>query len=136
MILKRYGNSYQSVQPNLNSRALTEIGFIRDGVFSIPVEEFHATYEKLVEKAFSPETDGEVHDEAESELLQALKDGVMEAVAALGDGEVLLLENQDKEDRPKTKDIKKHVVVDGEHRFHFHWRVEPPLRLGVYQAKA
>ena len=136
MILKRYGTSYQSVQPNLNSRALTEIGFLKDGVFSISVDEFAATYEKLEEKSFSPETEGRVHDQAETELLDALKAGVLEAVAALKAGEILVLENQHVDDRPKTKDVKRHVVVNGESRLHFYWRVEPPLRLGVYRPRA
>jgi hypothetical protein len=28
------------------------------------------------------------------------------------------------------------VVVDGENRLYFFWRVDPPLRLGVYRKKS
>lgn len=135
MILKQYGTSYQSVEPNFNSRALTEVGFRRDRVFSISSEEFDATYEKVEEKAFSPESEGDVHDHAEEDLLRTLEDGVKEALAALGDGEVLLVESREGADYPKTRDRKKNVVVDGENRLYFYWRIDPPLRLGVYRKK-
>ena len=31
MIVRRYGNRIQSVTPNFNARAMTEIGFVRSG---------------------------------------------------------------------------------------------------------
>jgi len=133
MILKLYGSSFHSVQPNFNSRALTEIGFRRDREFSLGVEEFAGTYEKIDEKSLSPETEGDVHDHAEAALLRALEEGVEGVLAALGAGEVLVVESREGEDYPKTKDVKKNVVVDGESRLYFHWRVDPPLRLGVYR---
>lgn len=136
MILKQYGNSYQSVEANFNSRALTEIGFRRDRVFSVSAEEFDATYEKVEERAFAPESEGAVHDHAEEELLRRLEDGVREALAGLGDGEILVVESREGEDYPKTRDKKKNVVVDGENRLYFYWRVDPPLRLGVYRKKS
>lgn len=135
MILKQYGTSYHSVEMNFNSRALTEVGFRRDRVFSVPVEDFEATYEKVMEKAFAPETEGDVHDQVEQDLLTALEASVEGAVADLGDGEILVFENQEGEDYPKTRDTKKKVVVDGENRLYFYWRVDPPLRLGVYRKK-
>jgi hypothetical protein len=136
MILKQYGTSYQSVQPNFNSRALTEIGFRRDKRFSIPAEEFDGTYEKVGGGEFSPESEGDVHDTAEEELLRKLEAGVKEYLAGLGDGEILVVESREGEDYPKTRDRKKNVVVDGENRLYFYWRVEPPLRLGVYRKKS
>lgn len=136
MILKQYGTSYHSVETNFNSRALTEIAFRRDRVFSVPTEEFDTAYEKVEEKAFSPETEGDVHDHAEEALLTALEDGVKAALAGLKEGEVLLVESREGEDYPKTRDKKKNVVVDGENRFYFFWRIEPPLRLGLYRKKA
>jgi hypothetical protein len=136
MILKQYGNSYQSVQPNFNSRALTEIGFRRDKRLSISAEEFDATYEKMGGREFAPESEGDVHDRAEDDLLRNLEDGVEECVAELGDGEVLVVESREGEDYPKTRDRKKNVVVDGENRLYFYWRVDPPLRLGVYRKKS
>ena len=135
MILKQYGTSFHSVQPNFNSRALTEIGFRRDRAFSMGFEEFADTYEKVGEKCLSPETEGDVHDHVEAALLGALEEGVEDALASLGSGEVLVVESREGQDYLKTRDTKKNVVVDGENRLYFHWRVDPPLRLGVYRKK-
>jgi hypothetical protein len=135
MILKQYGTSYESIETNFNPRALTEIAFRRDRVFSIPTEEFETTYERVEVISFAPETEGDVHDQAEGELLQALEANVKGAVAALEEGEVLVVESREGEDYPKTRDTKKNVVVDGGNRLYFYWRVEPPLRLGRYRKK-
>lgn len=136
MILKQYGTTYHSVEPNFNSRALNEIGFRRDRALSISVEDFIATYEKVEEKSFSPAAEGDVHDHAEVALLKALDAGVAQAIAELGHGDVLVVESREGEDYPKTRDTKKNVVVDGENRLYFYWRIDPPLRLGVYRQKA
>jgi len=136
MILKQYGNSYHSVETNFNSRALTEVGFRRDRAFSISMEEFEAAYEKVSESTFAPETEGDVHDHAEDDLLKTLEGHVNEALQALGQGELLVIENREGEDYPKTRDKKKNVVVDGENRFYFYWRIDPPLRLGVYRKRS
>jgi hypothetical protein len=135
MILKRYGTSYQSVESNFNSRALTEIAFRRDRAFSIPVEEFEASYEKVDERALTAETEGKVHDEVEEDLLEVLEAGLKELLESLGEGEVLVVESTESEDYPKTRDRKKNVVVDGENRLYFYWWVDPPLRMGVYRKR-
>lgn len=136
MILKQYGTSYQSVETNFNSRALTEIAFRRDRAFSISTEEFEAAYEKVEERAFSPQTEGKVHDAAEDALLKALDAEIGEALAALEQGQILVVESREGADHPKTRDRKQNVVVDGENRLYFYWRIEPALRLGVYRKKA
>ncbi len=133
MILKQYGTSYHSVETNFDSRALNEIAFRRDRQFSIPTEEFEAGYEKVEERVLSAEAEGDVHDEAEGDLLDALNAQVMAAVAELGEGEVLVVESKEGADYPKTRDTKKKVVVDGENRLYFYWSVDPPLRVGVYR---
>ncbi len=136
MILKLYGTSYHSVDPNFNSRALTEIAFRRNRAFSIPVEDFDASYEQVVERALTAETEGEVHDHAEAELLAKLEEELESLLSGLGEGEVLVVESREGEDHPKTRDKKKNVVVDGENRLYFYWRVDPPLRMGVYRKKS
>ncbi len=135
MILKQYGNTYQSVETNFNAKALTEIAFRRDRVFSIPTEEFEAGYEKVGEHSFAPTAEGNVHDEVESALMKALDAQVQEAVEALAESQILVMESREGEDYPKTRDTKKNVVVDGENRLYFYWRIEPALRLGVYRKK-
>ena len=133
MILKQYGTSFQSVEPNFNSRALTEIAFRRDRALSIPVEEFQLSYEKVDERALTAETEGDVQDEAEDDLLKALGEALKELLGSLGEGEVLVVESREGEDAPKTRDKKKNVVVEGENRLYFYWWVDPPLRLGIYR---
>lgn len=136
MILKQYGTSYQSVETNFDSRALTEIAFRRDRQVSIPTEEFEASYEKVEDRIFTAESEGDVHDQAEADLLKALEGQVSQAVAELGEGEVLVVESKEGADYPKTRDTKKKVVVDGENRLYFYWSIEPPLRMGVYRKTA
>jgi hypothetical protein len=136
MILKQDGTTYQSVETNFDSRALNEIAFRRDRQFSIPTEEFETGYEMVREEAFTAEAEGDVHDAAEGELLDTLEEKVKAAVAALAEGEVLVVASREGADYPKTRDTKKNVVVDGENRLYFYWSVEPPLRMGVYRKKA
>lgn len=133
MILKQYGTSYQSVEINFDCRALTEIAFRRDRQFSIPTEEFEAQYEKMEERVFSAEAEGDVHDQAEGDLLDALEKDVRAALGELAENEVLVVESKEGADYPKTRDTKKNVVVDGENRLYFYWKVDPPLRMGVYR---
>jgi hypothetical protein len=133
MILKQYGTTFQSVEPNFNSRALTEIGFRRDRTFSIPVEEFEASYEKVEEHALTAETEGEVHDAAEEALMVALEENLQALLGRLGEGEVLVVESREGEDHAKTRNTKKNVIVDGENRLYFYCKVDPPLRVGVYR---
>lgn len=135
MILKRYGNTYHSVEPNFDARALTEIGFRRNRAFSIPAEEFRERYEKLREETVAAQAEGEIHDAVEQELLRRLEGGVAALRQGLQEGEVLVVESLEGDDYPKTRDRKQSVVVDGQNRFYFYWWVEPPLRLGVYREK-
>ena len=136
MILKRYGTSFHSVETNFNSRAITEVAFRRDRAFSVSVEEFDATYEKVDERAFTAETEGAVQDVAEEALLEELEAGLQETLTSLGDGEILVVESMEGADHPKTRDKKKNIIVDGENRLYFHWRIEPPLKMGLYRKKA
>lgn len=133
MILKRYGTSFHSVESNFNSRALTEIAFRRDRRFSLPVEEFEASYEKVDEHALVGETEGDVQDDAEEALLKTLETALGEVHAALADDQILVLESKEGEDYPKTRNSKKNVVVDSENRLYFYCKVDPPLRMGVYR---
>lgn len=133
MILKQYGTAYHSVEINFDSRALTEIAFRRDRAFSIPTEEFEAGYSKVAERTLTAASEGEVHDETESELLESLEDEVRRVLEELGEDEVLVVESKEGADYPKTRDTKKKVVVDGENRLYFYWSVDPPLRVGIYR---
>jgi len=132
MILKRYGTSWQSVTADFDARAMTEIGFRRDRETSIPVEEFDAGYVLIEERTLKAEASGDVQDEAEQAVLADLLSQLNAYAAELSDGEVLRVEN-DSTDYPKTRDEKRPVVVAGQNRLHFVWRIDPPLRVARYR---
>ena len=136
MILRRYGTTVQSVEPKFDSRAMTEIGFLRTRSFSMPAEEFFEVYEPVGERALTAEAEGDVKDEAEQALLASLEEQIEALRAGLAEGDVLLVESEPGKDYPKTRDRTHTRVVDGiENRLHFQWTVDPPLRLGVYRRR-
>lgn len=135
MILRRYGKWYHSVQPNFNPAAMTEIGFQRDRVFSVSAADFEDRYRAAATAEVGAEADGDVQRHAERELLGKLEGALKESVAGLGAGQVLVVLN-DRTDWPKTRERREAVIVDGENRFYFHWWVDPPLRVGVFEGEA
>ena len=72
MILRRYGNNVQSVETNFDSKALTEIAFVRDHQVSTPGDEFFQTHQKLSEHGLTAQAEGDVQDEVESVMLDDL----------------------------------------------------------------
>jgi len=134
MILRRYGNSVQSVETHFESKALTEIGFRRDHRFAVPAEEFAESYELVETHDLTASAEGSVQDETEQSLLRDLEEQLAGIEAGLGEGEVLLVESEQGTDYPKTRSEQKNVIVDGENRLHFRIRVDPPLRIGRYRA--
>ena len=134
MILRRYGKWYHSVQPNFNPAAMTEIGFQRDRVFSVSAADFEEGYREVATAEVGAVADGDVQRHAERELLANLEGALGERVAGLGAGQVLVVLN-DRTDWPKTRERREAGIVDGENRFHFHWWVDPPLRVGVFEGE-
>lgn len=134
-MLRRLGNRIHSVVTHFDARALNEISFRRDRVRSLSVDEFDVQYEKVREHTVRGETEGTVQSEAEAELIARLETDVHSLLAGLEAGEILLVENAQGVDYPKMKDRKDNVLADGENRLYFRWRVDPPLRLGLYQPR-
>ena len=132
MIFRRYGNAYQSVELNFDSKALNEIGFRRDRVESIPVEELE-TFEKKTTHELVAEAEGSVQDETESLLLERLAGQLLAIDRNLGPGEVIVVENDQGHDWPKTRQQTKNVIVGGENRLHFTYTMGPPLRATVWR---
>ena len=135
MILRRYGKWYHSVQPNFNPAAMTEIGFQRDRAFSISAADFEDGYRNVKSAELGAEANGDVQRHAERELLGKLQGDLQDLVDGLGSGRVLVVMN-DRNDWPRTRERREGVIVDGENRFHFHWWVDPPLRVGVFEGEA
>ena len=137
MILKRYGNSVQSVDTNFDSKALTEIGFRRNRRWSIESDEFAAAYELIEVHELDATADGPVQDETEAVMLEDLEGKLDALPESLREGEVLLVESEQGRDYPKTRTEQKNVIVEGENRFYFYVRMAPPpLRVGRYRRSA
>ena len=135
MILKRYGASYQSVDPNFDSKALNEVGFRRDQELSLTAAEFEAAYEHVASHEISSEAEGHVQDHTEQLLLDRLEARLLELEGGLEGDHVLVLENRDGTDYPKTRQEMRSVVEEGETKLHFRYTVSPALRMGVYRRK-
>jgi hypothetical protein len=133
MIVRRFGARIESVEPNFDARALNEIGFRRTGAFTLDADAFHEQHEKVAVQDLTATAEGDVKDDVERELLAALLRQVESLLEE--SGVVLLVENEAGEDYPKTRDVTRRVVVRGENRLHFEYRVEPALRLGVYRPR-
>jgi hypothetical protein len=135
MIFRRYGSSYHSVDTNFDSLALNEIAFRRDREESISVDDFESGFETLASHDLVAEAEGDVQDHTEQVLLDRLKAQLQELGKDLGDSAVLVVENEQGNDWPKTRQKTSNVVVDGENRLHFHYSVAPPLRVTVRARK-
>ena len=133
MLLRRYGSTVQSVETNFDARALNEVGFRRDQQWSLPWEEFVSSHTRISGHEITAEAEGWVQDEAEQKLLEVLLARLDALRSQLGADEVLMVESEQGNDYPKTRDEKKNLVVEGENKLYFTWRVDPPLRVGVYR---
>ena len=135
MIIRRYGNTIQSVETNFDSKAFTEIGFRRDHGYSDSADDFLARHERISEHALEAESEGAVQDEVESVMLQQLLDELLKLDAELTDDEFLVLESEQGQDYPKTRTKQKNVIVDGDNRLYFYSSVSPPLKVAVFRAR-
>lgn len=131
MIFRRYGTTYQSVDTNFDSLALNEIAFRRNREESIPAEGFDDTHEVMSTHELTAEAEGDVQDETEGRLLEKLEAQLEALVTGLGDRELLVVENEQGHDWPKTKQRTSNVIVGGENRLHFRYVAAPPLRVTV-----
>lgn len=131
MIFRRYGTTYQSVDLNFDSLALNEIAFRRNREEAIPADDFDASYPIVASHELVAEAEGDVQDKTEEVMLQRLEAQVEELRQALGDGEILVIENEQGHGWPKTKQSTSNVIVEGENRLHFHYGVAPPLSISV-----
>ena len=75
MILLRYGTTIQSVEPNFDSKAFTEIGFRRDHAYSDPADDFFARHARISERLL----------EAEAEDVTAGEDDELPLTGQVGD---------------------------------------------------
>lgn len=104
MIARQYGTKMQSVVPNFDANAMTEIGFRRDHEWSMPADDFLEMYEKLESHSLTATAEGDVQSEAEARLLQSLQDRLLAVGASAADG-VVVIESEAGTDYPKTRQI-------------------------------
>jgi hypothetical protein len=135
MIAKRYGKNIESVGPDFNSVAMNEIGFRRDHEWSMPTEEFLAGYERTGEHNLTGAEEGDTQSEVETRLLATMLAELRSIEGATAEGDVLLVENESGVDYPRLHSTQKTIVVGFENRLHFTFKVDPPLRIGVYRAR-
>ncbi|CAN5797407.1 hypothetical protein BH23GEM11_BH23GEM11_13200 [soil metagenome] len=135
-LLRRQGSRVFPVVSNFDYRAMNEIAFRAGREEVEPAEAFDARMERVREMQLETATDGPVQADAEAALLDQLNERLDRCLSELSPGEVLVIESAPGVDWPKTRERRKDVIVDGENRFHFHWRVEPPLRVAVYRERA
>lgn len=131
MIFRRYGTSYQSVDTNFDSKALNEVGFRRSQEESIPADGFEDGYPVVASHELVAEAEGDEQDRTEAVLLEQLLAKLQELESALGEGEILVVENEQGHGWPKTKQTMSNVIVEGENRLHFHYTIAPPLHVTV-----
>jgi hypothetical protein len=135
MILKRYGSNVLSVTPNFDSRAMTEVGFMRDGALSLPVGEFADQYERVGGRELTASAEGDVQGDVEDAVLADLLKQVESVAAEAGEGSVLLIENEVGKDQAKTRGTQATKVVATENRLFFTYTIDPPLRIGIHRKK-
>jgi hypothetical protein len=134
LIARQYGTKVHSVEVNFDANAMTEIGFRRDNEWSVPTEEFFASYEKLESHELTAVAEGDVQSETEDSLLQSLEQQLRAVEQTVGEG-VLFIESEQGTDYPKTRHRQVATVVDGENRLSFQFNVEPPLKVAVYRKR-
>ncbi|HIA72992.1 MAG TPA: hypothetical protein EYN99_00970 [Gemmatimonadetes bacterium] len=133
MIFRQYGISFQSVDLNFDSRALNEVSFRRNHQRSIGSDDFRSAYELVEIHEIVAEAEGDVQDYTEQQLLDKLENEVDALSNSLGEGEALVIENEQGRDYPKTKQQTSNVILDGENRLHFIYTIAPPLRIARYR---
>jgi hypothetical protein len=132
MIFRKYGGSVQSVDPDFDSKALTEIRFRKNSEVAHAAEAV-ATWQRVRGHDLVGRAEGWVQDHVEQQLLEDLKAQLKTIEAALAPGELLVVESEPGTDYPKTVTQQKTVTVEGENKFHFTSTLRPPLRLGIYR---
>ena len=133
MIFRRYGTSYQSVDMDFDAKALNDVAFRRNRKQAIPVGEFESSRETVETVELVAEAEGQVQHETKQALLDNLQARVEELHSRLGEGWVLVVENEQGHDYPKTRQQMKNIVEEGENRLYFLYTIDPPLRVSLRQ---
>ncbi len=130
MIIRRYGNRFQSVSLDFDPAAMTEVGFRRDGSQEWDAEEFLAGHEMIREVEIIAEASDAVQEAAERVMLANLEQKVNDVLATLEEGQFLSIESKTGVDYPRTRYYR---PTTGDREFTY--TLDKPLRLGVWAKK-
>ena len=130
MIIRRFGNKVQSVTPDFDPAALTEVGFRRNGEQQWDTEDFEEMYELVQEAEIVAEMSHAVQEQAERGMLEVLEARLNEMYEGIEDGHLLSVQNQQGADYPRTR-YERSTMGDLE----FTYSLDKPLRLGVWRKK-
>jgi len=133
MIFRRYGTSYQSVDMDFDAKALNDVAFRRNRLKAIPVDELESSYVTVKTVELVAVAQGMVQYQTKQDLLDRLQAQIEELQGRLPDGGILVVENEQGHDYPKTRQQTKNVVEEGENRLYFDYSMAPPLRVSVRQ---
>jgi hypothetical protein len=134
-VFRRYGSTYQSVSFEFEGNALNEVGFRRTRETSIPVDDFESGYELIETVELTSEAEGAVQSETEQLLLDRLLEKAQVAIESLPVAGIAIVENEGGRDQPKPRQKISNVIVRGENKLHFNYRIDPPLRISSYRLK-
>jgi hypothetical protein len=134
MIVRRYGRNIQSVTPNFDAHAMTEVGFVR-GDWSMGADEFEQRYVRKGGREITATEQGEVQTRVEAAALEALQEQLAAFEASLGEGELLMIEDEPGVHYPKTRGRQSTAVLAGQNRLSFEYTIDPPLHVGVYRSR-
>jgi hypothetical protein len=132
MLVRKYGDSYHTVDLAFDSKALNEISFRRNREQSWPAGEFEAAHRLDETFELVADAEGDVQDHTEQQLLDRLEAQIRELAAGLGEGQLLVIENEQGPGYPKTRQRTSNVLVEGENRLRFSYTIAPPLKVSRY----
>jgi hypothetical protein len=135
MILRRYGAKVQAVEPNFDSRAMNEIGFIKNESFTMEWQEFAKAYDCVSTHELTATAEGDVQTDAEQRALESLRQQLDQLIGGLKPGAVAFIQSEMGKDYPKLREKQTTVIVGTENRLHFARYIEPPLRIGIYEPR-
>jgi hypothetical protein len=136
MIVRRYGRNMESVRPNFDPLAMTELGFRRDREWSMPADDFADSHVRESLHELVADAEGDVQIDVETRVVRDIESQLLHLEEQAPPGHLLVIENEQGVDQAKTGGRQSSVLVGGENRLHFHWTVDPPLKVGIYRPRS
>lgn len=127
MILRRYGNRVESVDPDFDPAAMNEVGFRRNGEFRSDLGAFLDEHQMVRTEEITAEYTDPIQERSERLMLEVLREKLDGVLASLEEGEILSVESETGKDYPRTR-YERSSLRGGE----FTYTLDRPLRLGIW----